>query len=55
MTKKEFKKVLDIAVIKFSKDGLDYQIVTNILLQKSVKSEFFSCEKIADMLKEIAN
>jgi len=55
ISKKEFKRILDRALSKFINDRLDYQIITDIMIEKSHKSEFISCVKILEMLKEISN
>jgi hypothetical protein len=55
ISKKEFKRIIDRALGKFINDRLEYQIITDILIEKSHKSEFVSCVKVLDMLKEIDN
>ena len=51
ISKKELKRIIDRAMGKFINDRLDYQIITDILIEKSNKPEFFSCVKVLDLLK----
>lgn len=54
LSKREFQKLLEKSMVKFFNDKLDYHIITEILVEKSKKSNFFSCVKILDMLREIS-